>query len=74
MRALFWMFPSILMIGKKGEMIRRSKAELGEIALKMWADAKVGRDINDENLMSIIRRPFPLSPTTEILTIFCSTC
>ncbi|KIK70412.1 hypothetical protein GYMLUDRAFT_234881 [Collybiopsis luxurians FD-317 M1] len=56
MRALFWIFPSILMIGKKGEMIRRSKAELGEIALKIWADAKVGGDVNDQNLMSIIIR------------------
>ncbi|KAF5392408.1 hypothetical protein D9757_002185 [Collybiopsis confluens] len=56
MRALFWLFPSILMIGEKGEMIRRSKAELGEISLKMWADAKATGDVNCKNLMSIILR------------------
>lgn len=40
MRALFWIFPSILAIGEKGEMIRRTKKELGDIATKMWKDAK----------------------------------
>jgi len=55
MRALFWLFPSILTIGKKGEMIRRTKHELGEIALKMWKDAKIAGDVNAKNLMSIMR-------------------
>ncbi|KAK0233773.1 cytochrome P450 [Armillaria fumosa] len=49
MRALFWIFPSILSIGTKGEMIRKTKQELGSIASEMWRDAKVvgadGRNI-----------------------------
>lgn len=54
MRALFWIFPAILSIGDKGEMIRKSKLELGNIASKMWRDAKVAGDLNGKNLMSII--------------------
>ncbi|KAJ3789675.1 cytochrome P450 [Lentinula aff. detonsa] len=56
MRALFWIFPSILSIGDKGEMIRKSKMELGNIASKMWRDAKVAGDANGKNLMSMILR------------------
>ncbi|KAJ7293784.1 cytochrome P450 [Mycena rebaudengoi] len=44
MRALFWICPSILSIGKKGEMIRRTKSELGAIARRMWKDAKAAKD------------------------------
>ncbi|KAF8831836.1 hypothetical protein HHX47_DHR1000928 [Lentinula edodes] len=54
MRALFWIFPAILSIGDKGEMIRKSKLELGNIASKMWRDAKVTGDLNGKNLLSII--------------------
>ncbi|THU91655.1 cytochrome P450 [Dendrothele bispora CBS 962.96] len=54
MRALFWLFPSILSIGKKGEMIRRSKHELGEIAVKMWKDAKIAGDMSEKNLMAMM--------------------
>ncbi|KAJ3758954.1 cytochrome P450 [Lentinula raphanica] len=56
MRALFWIFPSILSIGDKGEMIRKSKKELGDIASQMWKDAKIAGDANDKNLMSTILR------------------
>lgn len=54
MRALFWFFPSILSIGEKGEMIRRSKQELGEIASKMWKDAKIAGDADGRNLMALM--------------------
>jgi cytochrome P450 len=54
MRALFWIFPSILSIGKKGEMIRKAQKELGEIALRMWKDAKVAGDRNGTALMSLM--------------------
>ncbi|KAF8922183.1 cytochrome P450, partial [Mucidula mucida] len=51
MRALFWIFPSILSIGAKGEMIRKSKLELGAISRKMWQDAKIVGD-ERKNIMS----------------------
>ena len=54
MRALFWIFPSILSIGKKGEMIRRTKRELGEIASNMWTDAKVAGDSEGRTLMALM--------------------
>ncbi|KAJ6519371.1 cytochrome P450 [Mycena sanguinolenta] len=58
MRALFWVFPSILSIGKKGEMIRKVKAELGAIAGKMWRDAKISMDShstdNHNTLMALM--------------------
>lgn len=54
MRALFWTFPSVLCIGQKGEMIRRSKKELGEIASKMWRDAKVAGDAEGRTLMALM--------------------
>ncbi|KAF7367311.1 Cytochrome P450 [Mycena sanguinolenta] len=58
MRALFWVFPSILSIGKKGEMIRKVKAELGAIAGKMWRDAKTSMDPHstegDKTLMALM--------------------
>lgn len=56
MRALFWIFPSILSIGKKGQMIRKTKTELGQIASDMWNDAKVAGDPNGRNLMSLMRK------------------
>jgi hypothetical protein len=56
MRALFWIFPSILSIGKKGEMIRQTKLELGEIASRMWKDAKVAGDTEGRNLMALMCR------------------
>jgi hypothetical protein len=54
MRALFWLFPSILSIGKKGEMIRKTKKELGDIASRMWKDAKVAGDPHKKNVMSLM--------------------
>ncbi|KAJ7823584.1 cytochrome P450, partial [Mycena olivaceomarginata] len=49
MRALFWIFPS---------MIRRVKAELGAIACKMWRDAKTSLDAHstedDKTLMALM--------------------
>ncbi|KAJ7169429.1 cytochrome P450 [Mycena filopes] len=60
MRALFWVFPPILSVGKKGEMIRKVKAELGAIASKMWRDAKVALDShsieNDKTVMALMRK------------------
>ncbi|KAJ7630498.1 cytochrome P450 [Roridomyces roridus] len=57
MRALFWIFPSILSLGKKGEMIKRTKAELGAISRRMWQDAKTSDNTqsnDDKTLMSIM--------------------
>ncbi|KAJ7655267.1 cytochrome P450 [Mycena polygramma] len=58
MRALFWIFPSILSVGKKGKMIRRVKAELGAIAGNMWRDAKRAIDAHstddDKTLMALM--------------------
>ncbi|KAG6919563.1 hypothetical protein DXG01_004226 [Tephrocybe rancida] len=53
-RALFWIFPSILNIGKKGEMIRRTKQELGDIASRMWRDAKTTGDEQGKTLMALM--------------------
>lgn len=55
MRALFWIFPPILRIGKKGKMIKRTKRELGKIALKMWKDAKVVCSLEEKSLMASMR-------------------
>jgi hypothetical protein len=52
MRALFWLIPSILYIGKKGEMIRQVKYQLGEISYEMWKDAKSARDPDNQTLMA----------------------
>ncbi|KAG6887487.1 hypothetical protein C0992_012062 [Termitomyces sp. T32_za158] len=54
MRALFWIFPSVLSIGKKGQMIRLTKQELGAIASRMWQDAKVAGDERDRTLMTLM--------------------
>ncbi|KAJ7693587.1 cytochrome P450 [Mycena rosella] len=59
MRALFWIFPSILSVGKKGKMIRATKAELGAIARQMWQDAKstgLEADLTDKTLMTLMLR------------------
>jgi cytochrome P450 len=58
MRALFWIFPSILSIGKKGEMVRRTKKELGDTALRMLKDAKVAGDASGKTLMVLMRECF----------------
>jgi hypothetical protein len=60
MRALFWIFPSILSVGKKGEMIRATKAELGAIARKVWQDAQlVDTHSTDKTLMALMRKLLP---------------
>lgn len=56
MRALFWFFPPVLNIGKKGKMIRQVRSVLGEIASRLWRDAKVAGDPNDKTLMSLMRK------------------
>ncbi|KAG7090808.1 hypothetical protein E1B28_009892 [Marasmius oreades] len=56
MRALFWVFPDIISIGTKGEMIRLTKHELGKIASTMWRDAKIAGDIDRKDLMSLMLR------------------
>ena len=54
MRALFWIFPSILTIGEKGKMIRKTKQEMGAISKKMWNDAQtVGEE--GKNILSVMR-------------------
>ncbi|KXN81097.1 hypothetical protein AN958_06051 [Leucoagaricus sp. SymC.cos] len=54
MRALFWLFPPILNIGKKGEMIRRTKRELGSIGSRMWHDAKAIGDHEGRTMMAFM--------------------
>ncbi|KAF9454986.1 cytochrome P450 [Macrolepiota fuliginosa MF-IS2] len=54
MRALFWLFPSILNIGRKGEMIRRTKQELGSIGSRMWHDAKTVGDHQGRTMMAFM--------------------
>jgi len=56
MRALFWFMPSILYIGEKGKMIRQVKCQLGEISYKMWIDAKLVRDSDNQTLMANMMR------------------
>ncbi|KAF8807688.1 cytochrome P450 [Phlegmacium glaucopus] len=56
MRALFWLMPSILYIGKKGKMIRQVKYQLGEISYEMWKDAKSARDPDNQTLMANMMR------------------
>ena len=64
MRALFWLTPSILFIGRKGEMIRQVKRQLGEIASKMWKDAKLIGDTNNRTLMATMRMRLLFSPSS----------
>lgn len=56
MRALFWIFPAILFIGKKGEMIKKVKYHLGSIASKMLNEAKRIGDRDTRTLMAHILR------------------
>ncbi|KAL0950665.1 hypothetical protein HGRIS_007450 [Hohenbuehelia grisea] len=56
MRALFWICPSILSIGQKGRLIKQTKLELGDIARKMWLDAKAGGDPEGKTVMSTMLR------------------
>ncbi|KAF7320161.1 Cytochrome P450 [Mycena kentingensis (nom. inval.)] len=54
MRALFWIFPAILSLGKKGEMVRKTKTELGDLARRMWREAKVANDSHETTLMALM--------------------
>ncbi|PPQ64763.1 hypothetical protein CVT26_002707 [Gymnopilus dilepis] len=56
MRALFWLIPSILFIGKKGQMIRKVKFELGAIASRMWKEARVAGDQDGNTLLANMLR------------------
>ncbi|KAH7883794.1 cytochrome P450 [Phlebopus sp. FC_14] len=56
MRALFWMAPWILHIGKKGQLIRKTRQELGVLATNILKDAQIVNDPNSKNLMSFILR------------------
>ncbi|TFK76723.1 cytochrome P450 [Pluteus cervinus] len=58
-RALFWVFPSILRIGVKGEMIKKTKLELGEVASKMWQGAKESGDAEERTMLAMINRDAP---------------
>lgn len=56
MRALFWVFPSILKIGKKGNMIRQTKRELGEISSQLLADTRAADDPASNTLLAMMRK------------------
>ena len=76
MRALFWIFPAILKVGKKGEMIKAVKYQLGAIASKMWKDRKLAYDMDAEtkSLLTIMRMPSFYAVTSVILTIISQDC
>ncbi|PPQ63711.1 hypothetical protein CVT24_004291 [Panaeolus cyanescens] len=65
MRALFWIFPSILFIGKKGQMIREVKRRLGSEAKRMWSDTKTLQDSGNQTLMANMLRCDDSSQMTE---------
>ncbi|KAJ8481093.1 hypothetical protein ONZ45_g15421 [Pleurotus djamor] len=68
MRALFWIFPSILKIGKKGELIKQTKAELGEIAAKLLTQAQAADDPESNTLLAMmLRSPAGVEMTEEYL-------
>ncbi|KIJ68630.1 hypothetical protein HYDPIDRAFT_82615 [Hydnomerulius pinastri MD-312] len=56
MRALFWLAPWILHCGKKGQLIRKTRKELGDLAMDILKDAKVVNDPNSKTFMSLILR------------------
>jgi hypothetical protein len=70
MRALFWLFPPMLSIGKKGEMIQKTKFELGVIASRMWWDAKVAGDRESKTLMAHMRKIISQPLHISISSIF----
>ena len=55
MRALFWFAPWILHFGKKGDLIRETREELGELAMFILRDAKISNDPDSKSLMSLMR-------------------
>lgn len=55
MRALFWFAPWILHFGKKGHLIRKTRVELGELAMLILRDAKISNDPDSKSLMSLMR-------------------
>lgn len=54
MKALFWLLPSILHLGKKGQMIRKTRKELGDLATDILKDAEAVNDPNSKTLMSLM--------------------
>ncbi|KAH0838484.1 cytochrome P450 [Lanmaoa asiatica] len=56
MRALFWLIPWILHFGKKGHLIRKTRKELGELAMFILSDAKISNDPDSKSLMSLMLR------------------
>ncbi|KAN0100804.1 Cytochrome P450 [Tylopilus felleus] len=56
MRALFWFAPWILHLGEKGHLIRKTREELGELAMSILRDAKVSNDAHSKSLMSLMLR------------------
>lgn len=55
MRALFWFAPWVLHFGKKGHLIRKTREELGELAMFILRDAKLSNDPDSKSLMSLMR-------------------
>jgi hypothetical protein len=76
MRALFWIFPAILKVGKKGEMIKAVKYQLGAVASKMWKDTKLVCDTDTEtiSLLATMRTPALYAVISAILTLFSQEC
>lgn len=55
MRALFWLVPWILHFGEKGNLIRKTRKELGELAMAVLSDAKISNDPDSKSFMSLMR-------------------
>ncbi|KAG9314552.1 cytochrome P450 [Chiua virens] len=55
-RALFWLVPGILHFGKKGRLIRKTRKELGDLAMFILRDARVNNDPDTKSFMSFMLR------------------
>jgi hypothetical protein len=70
MRALFWIFPAVLNTGTKGQMIKRVKQELGEIAAKMWRESRLVEDKDSQTLMANIGKAYHSFQSLSEITNF----
>ncbi|KAH7929384.1 cytochrome P450 [Leucogyrophana mollusca] len=66
MRALFWLAPWILHVGKKGQMIRKTRKELGELATNILKDAKLAADPTSKTLMSLMLKADKLDSVEQM--------
>jgi hypothetical protein len=58
MRVLFWLFPPILIMGKKGKIMRSVKRTLGKIGALMWRDAKIVGVTENNTLLAHMCKAF----------------